>query len=123
MSDHNNAMDSWVYSPQRPIVHRDGALQCPRCKQPWLHPLYSAVHDRVNNDAVCATVDCSGRIIEPINRNPSDARQTIAVGFCCEICDRADLELLLIQHKGITYAAWRYVQDAPPLPRPSDNFF
>ena len=69
-------------------------------------------------DMVCRTVvgggvnvDVSVERVPNDRANPSSRRQGLVISFMCENCSdeaRSDLELCLAQHKGCTFAFWRF---------------
>jgi transcription elongation factor Elf1 len=97
----------------------DHELYCPRCGSEYLHQGTVTVYSRSEDaDTVCRTVvgggvnvDVSVERVPNDRANPSSRRQGLVISFRCENCSdeaRSDLELCLAQHKGCTFAFWRF---------------
>jgi len=88
------------------------ALLCPYCGGNNLHQGTVVVYDR-NEDAdkvrrtiVNQGAVSSAEIDNNTSGNPSLRRHALTIFFECELCQHADLQLHIIQHKGITFVEW-----------------
>jgi hypothetical protein len=96
-------------------INSDNILCCPKCRGENLHQGTVEVFNRPQEDALSLAVlvrpGYGPKTGDP-NRNPSDRRQGLSVGFWCETCeaesgpDHETLKLQIWQHKGITFIRW-----------------
>lgn len=88
----------------------DEELQCPNCKNSFLHHSFVQIFERVKEDGESNAIqidgiNSSGKFLismsENNQRNPSARRDGIIIGFWCECCS-AHIEMHIAQHKGCT---------------------
>ncbi len=112
---HNMAGVSLELDDSTPVEGRAGwKLLCPHCEGDYLHHFTVAVYDRPREDApsyetrIATGQGCDGGFggDVPARGNPSSRRHGVAIGFVCELCGES-AELVIAQHKGKTYLAWR----------------
>ncbi len=88
------------------------ALICPHCGGNYLHQGTVVVYDRHEDaDKVRRTIVNQGAVSSTdidnnTSGNPSSRRHALTVFFECEFCQRDDLQLHIIQHKGNTFVEW-----------------
>jgi uncharacterized protein YbaR (Trm112 family) len=106
-----------VYGKQYVPAHIDrddipNALCCPHCKGNYLHQRTVLVYDRQEDaERVRRTIVTSGAVSSTdidnnSSGNPSSRRHAVTIFFECEFCQRDDLKLHFIQHKGNTFVQW-----------------
>jgi hypothetical protein len=90
----------------------DNHLTCPRCRSEYLHHGTVTIYDRAEDEPDVTIIEVKDQIAHSCvmdnekSGNPSLRRDGLVVEFWCEHCD-APLELVVLQHKGQTYVAWR----------------
>jgi hypothetical protein len=106
--------------------HSDSCiLACPHCRGDYLHHTGVSIYERECEDGATTEFRISAgrgdvgldpdqnrrataiQIRQDTARdNPSDRRGGIAIRFYCEFCNKSS-ELIVSQHKGNSYFAWR----------------
>ena len=97
----------------------NSSLNCPRCLGNNLHQVAYTIFERAEDDSRTAVTVVRGQQVTTgtLNsndyavRNPSTRRQGLRITFDCETCGpedtaRGPLELVILQHKGMTYIYW-----------------
>ncbi len=88
-------------------------LLCPRCGADNLHHTYVTTFDRSEDAATVIETRIEGGKVTVLpaslgDDNPSRRRDGIVIGFWCEQCGQAPIELCIAQHKGSTEIGWRF---------------
>jgi len=79
-------------------------LQCPQCKENYLHQRKVEVFERKEDEerGICVVVTRNNVEMDTsMEGNPSSRRQGICIHFECEICN-AHPVMFIAQHKGFT---------------------